>query len=100
MDQAAHFDALVLGSGPGGDLLAWHLGRSGQLVAVERRNMGSGNFVAPKTLDVQLIDGGTRRLTGDKVFIDVGSHAAMPSVPARWSVTGSTGGRYEEYEAE
>ena len=23
-----------------------------------------------------------RRLTGDKVFIDVGSHAAMPSIPA------------------
>ena len=44
--------------------------------------MGSGNFVAPKTLDVQLNDGGTRRLTGDKVFIDVGSHAAMPSIPA------------------
>jgi pyruvate/2-oxoglutarate dehydrogenase complex dihydrolipoamide dehydrogenase (E3) component len=43
--------------------------------------MGSGNFVAPKTLDVQLNDGGTRRLTGDKVFIDVGSHAAIPSVP-------------------
>jgi pyruvate/2-oxoglutarate dehydrogenase complex dihydrolipoamide dehydrogenase (E3) component len=43
--------------------------------------MGSGNFVAPKTLEVQLNDGGTRRLTGDKVFIDVGSHAAMPSIP-------------------
>src|SRR5580658_1696088 len=43
--------------------------------------MGSGNFVAPKTLEVQLNDGGTRRLTGDKVFIDVGSHAAIPSVP-------------------
>jgi pyruvate/2-oxoglutarate dehydrogenase complex dihydrolipoamide dehydrogenase (E3) component len=28
-----------------------------------------------------LNDGGTRRLTGDKVFIDVGSHAAIPSVP-------------------
>ena len=41
-----------------------------------------GNFVAPKTLDVQLNDGGTRRLAGDKVFIDVGSRAAMPSIPA------------------
>jgi pyruvate/2-oxoglutarate dehydrogenase complex dihydrolipoamide dehydrogenase (E3) component len=28
-----------------------------------------------------LNDGGTRRLTGDKVFIDVGSHAAIPSIP-------------------
>jgi pyruvate/2-oxoglutarate dehydrogenase complex dihydrolipoamide dehydrogenase (E3) component len=43
--------------------------------------MGSGNFVAPKTLDVQLNDGGTRRLAGHKVFINVGSHAAMPSMP-------------------
>ena len=41
MDQAEHFDALVLGSGPGGNLLAWHLGRSGQrVVVVERRDIG------------------------------------------------------------
>jgi pyruvate/2-oxoglutarate dehydrogenase complex dihydrolipoamide dehydrogenase (E3) component len=44
--------------------------------------MGIGSFVAPKTLEVQLNDRGTRRLTGDKVFIDVGSHAAMPSIPS------------------
>ena len=155
MAQAEHFDALVLGSGPGGNLLAWHLAPSGQRVAVVERRyiggscpniacmpsknevwsariaylarhaaqfgtitgpvttdmakvrqrkrdmvereiaahlapfkssgaelvMGSGNFVAPKTLEVQLNDGGTRRLTGDKVFIDVGSHAAIPSIP-------------------
>src|SRR5690348_9144908 len=155
MDQAEHFDALVLGSGPGGILLAWHLAGSGQRVAlVERRYiggscpniacmpskneiwsariahlvrhaaelgtitgpvtidmakvrhrkrimvereiaahlapfkssgaeliMGNGSFVAPKTLEVHLNDGGTRRLTGDKVFIDVGSHAAIPGIP-------------------
>jgi pyruvate/2-oxoglutarate dehydrogenase complex dihydrolipoamide dehydrogenase (E3) component len=155
MSQAEHVDALVLGSGPGGNLLAWHLAQSGQRVAVVERRyiggscpniacmpskneiwgariaylvrhaaqfgtitgpvtidmvkvrqrkrdmvereiaahlapftssgaelvMGSGNFVARKTLEVQLNDGGTRRLTGDKVFIDVGSHAAIPSIP-------------------
>ena len=155
MAQAEHFDALVLGSGPGGNLLAWHLAPSGQRVAVVERRyvggscpniacmpsknevwgariayltrhaaqfgiitgpvttdmvkvrqrkrdmvdreiadhlapfkssgaelvMGSGNFVAPNTLEVQLNDGGTRRLTGEKVFLNLGSHAAMPAVP-------------------
>src|SRR6202167_4984776 len=148
MAQAERLDALVLGSGPGGNQLAWHLARSGQRVAVVERRyiggscpniacmpskneiwgariaylarhaaqfgtmisgpittdmakvrqrkremvereiaahfapfgasgaelvMGNGTFVAPKTLEVQLNDGGSRRLTGDRVFIDVGS---------------------------
>lgn len=155
MAQAEHFDALVLGGGSGGNILAWHLARSGLRVAVVERRyvggscvniacmpskneiwgariahlarhaaqfgvvtgpvaidmmkvrqrkrdmvdrqiaahlapfkgsgaeliMGSGDFVAPRTLDVKLNDGGMRRLTGDKVFIDVGSHAVMPSIP-------------------
>ena len=155
MAQEESFDALVLGSGQGGDLLAWHLARSGQRVAVVERRyvggscpniacmpsknevwgariaylvrhaaqfgtitgpvttdmvkvrqrkrdmvdreiarylasfkssgtellMGNGHFVGPKVLEVQLNDGGMRRLTGDKVFINVGSHAATPSVP-------------------
>src|ERR1700733_7951390 len=167
MAQAEHYDVLVLGSGPGGNLLAWHLAPSGQRVAVVERRyvggscpniacmpsknevwgarianlarhaaqfgtvtgpvtidmvkvrqrkrdmvdreiafhlaafkssgaeliMGTGNFVAPKTLDVQLNDGGSRRLTGDKVFINVGSHAAMPSVPAPLA-------RYDKYWRE
>jgi len=155
MVQVERVDALILGSGSGGNILAWDLARSGQRVAlVERRYvggacvniacmpsknegwsariahlvrhaaqfgtitgpvttdmakvlqrkrdmvvreiaahlapfkssgaevvMGSGTFVAPRTLDVQLNDGGMRRLTGDKVFIDVGSRAAIPSIP-------------------
>ncbi len=43
--------------------------------------MGSGRFVAPKTLEVILNGGGTRVLAGDKVFLDVGTHAAIPNVP-------------------
>jgi pyruvate/2-oxoglutarate dehydrogenase complex dihydrolipoamide dehydrogenase (E3) component len=43
--------------------------------------MGSGRFVAPKTLEVSLQGGGTRTLTADKVFLNVGTHAAIPKVP-------------------
>src|SRR5262249_56143691 len=43
--------------------------------------MGKGRLVARKTLEVRLNDGGTRVLTGDKVFLNVGTHAAIPSVP-------------------
>ena len=43
--------------------------------------MGNGRFVAPKTLEVHLNDGGTRVLAGAQVFINVGSHAAIPAVP-------------------
>ena len=43
--------------------------------------MSSGRFVAPKTLEVKLNDGGTRVLAADKVFLNVGTHAAIPNVP-------------------
>jgi pyruvate/2-oxoglutarate dehydrogenase complex dihydrolipoamide dehydrogenase (E3) component len=43
--------------------------------------MGTGRFVAPKTLEVSLSDGGTRTLAGGQVFLDLGTHAAIPSVP-------------------
>ena len=155
MSQSERFDILVLGSGAGGKLLAWHMARSGRRTAVVERRwiggscpnvnclpskneihsakvaslvrhgaeygantgrveidmatvrdrkrnmvdhqiaahlqnykasgaelvMGSGRFVGSKTLEVQLNDGGTRVLVGDRVFIDVGTHAAIPSVP-------------------
>src|SRR5262245_3317895 len=43
--------------------------------------MGSGRFVAPKTLEVELNDGGTRLLLSEQVFVNLGTHAALPSVP-------------------
>jgi len=43
--------------------------------------MGSGRLVAPKTFEVDLNDGGTRVLAGDQAFLNVGTHAAIPSVP-------------------
>jgi pyruvate/2-oxoglutarate dehydrogenase complex dihydrolipoamide dehydrogenase (E3) component len=43
--------------------------------------MGNGRFAAAKTLEVQLNDGGTRVLAGERIFINVGSRAAIPPVP-------------------
>ena len=150
-----HVDILILGSGQGGKLLAWHMARSGKRTAVIERRwiggscpniaclpskneiwsarvahlahhagqfgtvagpvetdmaavrqrksdmvnreielhlqnyratgaeliMGSGRFVAPKTIEVHLNDGGRRLIAGEKVFLNVGTHAAIPNVP-------------------
>jgi pyruvate/2-oxoglutarate dehydrogenase complex dihydrolipoamide dehydrogenase (E3) component len=148
-------DVLVLGSGQGGKLLAWHMARSGRRTAVVERRwiggscpniacmpskneiwsakvahlahhagqfgtvagpvetdmaavrqrkrdmvnreielhlenyrtsgaeliMGSGRFVAPKTVEVHLNDGATRVLVGKRVFLNLGTHAAVPNIP-------------------
>src|SRR5215831_13898907 len=42
--------------------------------------MGTGRLVAPRTLEVQLNDGGTRLLSGDRVFLNVGTRAAIPPI--------------------
>jgi pyruvate/2-oxoglutarate dehydrogenase complex dihydrolipoamide dehydrogenase (E3) component len=155
MSQPEHYDVLILGSGGGGKLTAWHNGHSGRRTAVVERKwiggscpniaclpskneihsaeaahfarngaefgvmtgpvkvdmakvvqrkrgmverlvaahlknykesgaeliMGSGRFVAPKTIEVSLNDGGTRTLVGAQVFLNVGTHAAIPNIP-------------------
>jgi pyruvate/2-oxoglutarate dehydrogenase complex dihydrolipoamide dehydrogenase (E3) component len=43
--------------------------------------MGEGRFVAPKTVEIALNDGGTRRIVGERVFLDLGSRSTMPNVP-------------------
>ncbi|MGB0062383.1 dihydrolipoyl dehydrogenase family protein, partial [Candidatus Binatus sp.] len=43
--------------------------------------LGEGRFVAPKTVEVALNDGGTRRIFGERVFLDLGSRSTMPNVP-------------------
>jgi len=43
---------------------------------------GEGVFVEPRTVRVALRDGGERTITADRVFINVGSHAAIPDTPA------------------
>ncbi|HMF17484.1 MAG TPA: FAD-dependent oxidoreductase, partial [Gemmataceae bacterium] len=43
--------------------------------------MGEARFVAPKTLEVRLQGGGTATLTGQRIFLNVGTHATIPPVP-------------------
>ena len=43
--------------------------------------MGSGRFIAPRTLEVRSDDGATRVLTGERIFLNIGSHAAIPNIP-------------------
>jgi pyruvate/2-oxoglutarate dehydrogenase complex dihydrolipoamide dehydrogenase (E3) component len=43
--------------------------------------MGTGRFIAPKTIEVKLNDGGTRVLTGDRVVLNLGTHATIPDIP-------------------
>lgn len=43
--------------------------------------MGTGHFIAPRTISVRLNEGGERVIAGDQVFINTGTTAAIPDVP-------------------
>jgi pyruvate/2-oxoglutarate dehydrogenase complex dihydrolipoamide dehydrogenase (E3) component len=43
--------------------------------------MGEARFVEPKTVEVALNAGGSRRICGDRVFLGLGSRASIPPVP-------------------
>jgi pyruvate/2-oxoglutarate dehydrogenase complex dihydrolipoamide dehydrogenase (E3) component len=43
--------------------------------------MGNARFVAPRTVEIELRNGGRRTIFGDRVFLDLGSRAAMPEIP-------------------
>src|ERR1700682_5674614 len=43
--------------------------------------LGEGRFVAPRTIEVRLTQGGVRHLEGERVFLDLGKPAAVPEVP-------------------
>jgi pyruvate/2-oxoglutarate dehydrogenase complex dihydrolipoamide dehydrogenase (E3) component/pimeloyl-ACP methyl ester carboxylesterase len=62
-----------------GTLVEIHLGKykatGAELV------MGEARFVGPKTLEVQLNDGGSRTITGERVFLNLGTHATIPATP-------------------
>ena len=42
---------------------------------------GEGRFIAPRTIEVHLKNGGVRTLQGDRVFLNLGTHAAIPDIP-------------------
>jgi pyruvate/2-oxoglutarate dehydrogenase complex dihydrolipoamide dehydrogenase (E3) component len=42
---------------------------------------GEARFVGPKTVDVHLNEGSQRTITGDRLFLDLGSRAAIPDIP-------------------
>ena len=43
--------------------------------------LGDARFVAAKTVEVHLNDGGTRVLRGDRVFLNLGTRPSLPSIP-------------------
>src|SRR3984957_14866010 len=51
---------------------------------------GAARFVAPRTVEIELRDGGTRTIQGDRVFLDLGSRAAIPQVPGLAEATPMT----------
>jgi pyruvate/2-oxoglutarate dehydrogenase complex dihydrolipoamide dehydrogenase (E3) component len=43
--------------------------------------MGHARFTEPQTVEVELAGGGTRLIRGDRVFLNLGTHATMPDLP-------------------
>ena len=43
--------------------------------------LGEGRVVAPKTVEVRLAAGGTRTFAAERLFLNLGTHAAVPEIP-------------------
>jgi pyruvate/2-oxoglutarate dehydrogenase complex dihydrolipoamide dehydrogenase (E3) component len=43
--------------------------------------MGEARFIGERTVEVDLIDGDTRQIGGERMFLDLGTHATIPDVP-------------------
>jgi pyruvate/2-oxoglutarate dehydrogenase complex dihydrolipoamide dehydrogenase (E3) component len=61
------------------DLIQVHLDRY-KATGVELV-MGTARFVDPRTVEVSLNAGGSRVMAGERVFLNLGTHAAIPDVP-------------------
>jgi pyruvate/2-oxoglutarate dehydrogenase complex dihydrolipoamide dehydrogenase (E3) component len=51
---------------------------------------GFARFVAPRAVEIELRGGGTRTIEGERVFLDLGSRAAIPEVPGLAEATPMT----------
>jgi pyruvate/2-oxoglutarate dehydrogenase complex dihydrolipoamide dehydrogenase (E3) component len=51
---------------------------------------GIARFVAHRAVEIELRDGGTRTIEGDRVFLDLGSRAAIPETPGLAEATPMT----------
>ena len=43
--------------------------------------MGEARFISPRTVEVSLNSGGTKRIAGERVFLNLGTLAAVPDWP-------------------
>jgi pyruvate/2-oxoglutarate dehydrogenase complex dihydrolipoamide dehydrogenase (E3) component len=43
--------------------------------------MGEAKFTGAKTVEVRLNDGGTRTITGERIFLNLGTYASIPPTP-------------------
>jgi pyruvate/2-oxoglutarate dehydrogenase complex dihydrolipoamide dehydrogenase (E3) component len=43
--------------------------------------LGEGRFTALRTIEIRLAEGGTRRVTGERIFLDLGTRASIPDIP-------------------
>lgn len=43
--------------------------------------LGEGRFISPRTIEVHLADGGSRRVVAERVFLNLGTHATIPAIP-------------------
>jgi pyruvate/2-oxoglutarate dehydrogenase complex dihydrolipoamide dehydrogenase (E3) component len=93
-DLVRHADQFGIRTGPAATDMTKVLARKkamvDDLIAVHLENykasgaelvMGTGRLIAPKTVEVALNAGGTRVLTGERVALNLGTHATIPDIP-------------------
>jgi pyruvate/2-oxoglutarate dehydrogenase complex dihydrolipoamide dehydrogenase (E3) component len=61
------------------DEIAGHLARYREVGT--QLILGEARFVAAKTVEVKLRDGGIRRFVGDRVFLNLGTRPSVPPIP-------------------